>query len=657
VDRFGRLIGAIAIVLGVSFAAPASAQGHALLQSSDPAAGSTVAAAPAVVVLTFGEQPDPSLSSVKVLDTSGRNVASGPAVPVPGSPDGLQVPLPSLPDGVYTVSWRTVSVVDGHTAVGSFAFGVGVAPGTGGTTGGSVTSSPSSSPPDIAARFLLLLGLVLLFGSGFVGAAVHGGPSRPLRWMAGVGWVLAAVGTIAVVGFQAIDAGSGLNAFIGSALGAWAVRRVILIGITGVVVGLALRHPDDGSRWRHAIVAGAAVALMLLDVLTGHAAVTGLISIDVAIQSMHLVAAGVWMGGLAGLLLAIRGEPTEEKARAVRRFSRWAAVALVGIAVTGIIRAVQEVGSLDGLTTTDYGRVVIAKSVLLIVLAGLGAINHFGSVPLTTWTLVPLRRVGRAELATGLVVLLATGLLVSLAPPASYGASPGPAAPTPVIVAGSDFGTSVRVKLVIKPGTPGLNDFSAAVTDYDSGAPVNATSITLRFALASATGVGGSTLVLPSTGPGTYEASGGNLSLDGIWKVTAVVAGTSGTVEVPLTLATRIPAQQVDANAVAGLPTVFIAHLASGDTLQVYIDPGTPGPNELHATFFDLAGNELPVQTATFLIQPGAAEPTVVAGRQLEPGHFVTDLQADAGKLGVDVVGPAPDGSTLHAHVDLTVHP
>jgi putative copper export protein/methionine-rich copper-binding protein CopC len=655
--RIGRLVGAIALVLGVSFAMPSGTQAHALLQTSDPAAGSTVAASPAVVVLTFGEQPDPSLSSVKVLDTSGRNVASGPAAAVPGSPDELQVPLPSLPDGVYTVSWRTVSVVDGHTAVGSFAFGVGVAPGTGGGGGGSVTSSPSSSPQDIGARFLLLLGLVLLFGSGFVGAVVHEGPSRPLRWMAGFGWLLAAVGTVTVVGLQAIDAGSDAGAFIGSALGAWAVRRVILVAVTGVIVGTALGRPGSANRWRDAMIAGSAVALMLLDVLTGHAAVNGLVSIDVAVQSVHLLAAGVWMGGLAGLLLAIRGEPTDQKARAARRFSRWAAAALVGIAVTGVIRAVQEVGTIDNLTSTDYGRVVIAKSVLLIVLGGLGAINHFGSVPLTSWTLVPLRRVGRAELATGIVVLLATGLLVSLAPPASYGASQGPPAPAPVIVSGNDFGTSVRVKLVIKPGTPGLNDFSAALTDFDSGAPVTATAVTLRFSLASATGVGGSTLVLPATGAGAYDASGGNLSLDGIWKVTVVVAGPSGTVEVPLSLATRTAAQQVDINAVTGLPTVYTVHLAAGDELQVYLDPGTPGPNELHATFFDLAGNELPVQTATFLLEPGAADPTVVAGRQLEPGHFVTDLQADAGALGVDVVGPAPDGSTLHAHVDLTVHP
>jgi hypothetical protein len=224
-------------------------------------------------------------------------------------------------------------------------------------------------------------------------------------------------------------------------------------------------------------------------------------------------------------------------------------------------------------------------------------------------------------------------------------------------VAGSDFGTSVKVQLVVKPGTAGINDISAAVTDYDTGTPVTAANITLRFSIASSTGVGDSTLVLPRTGAGTYAASGGNLSLDGIWRVTAVVAGPSGSVEVPLPLATRITGQQIDTNAVTGLPTVYIAHLAAGDTLQVYLDPGTPGANELHATFFDAGGNELPVQTATFLLEPASADRTVVSPRKLEPGHFVTDLQADAGAFGADVVGPAPDGSTLHAHFDLTVQP
>ena len=90
--------------------------------------------------------------------------------------------------------------------------------------------------------------------------------------------------------------------------------------------------------------------------------------------------------------------------------------------------------------------------------------------------------------------------------------------------------------------------------------------------------------------------------------------------------------------------------------MQAYLDPGTTGSNELHATFFDASGNELPVQTATYLAGLDGAG-AVIVPRQLEPGHFVADLDATAGPLVVDIVGPAPDGTTLHAHLSIPVAP
>ena len=68
-------------------------------------------------------------------------------------------------------------------------------------------------------------------------------------------------------------------------------------------------------------------------------------------------------------------------------------------------------------------------------------------------------------------VLALSAALVDLAPPISVGATTAaPAQPT--VVTGNDFGTSVRVRLVVTPGAPGSNAFEAAVTDFDTGAAV-----------------------------------------------------------------------------------------------------------------------------------------------------------------------------------------
>ncbi len=631
---------------------------HALLQSSDPAAGSTVASAPSIITLTFGEAPDPKLSSVRVLDATGKNVASGPAAAVPGRPDQLQVGLGTVPEGVYTVSWRTVSTVDGHTVIGSFAFGVGVSPGRAGSDSGAVApTSSSASPAADVSRFLLYLGLIVLLGAGLAGTVLQRQPSRAIGWLAIGGWAVSAAGTIGVVTVEGLDAGADLATFLTSALGGGVVSRLLVSAATGVIVALLAVSGGVRRRWLFALAGAAAAAGMLTDVVNGHAAASGPTLLQIGLQWLHVLAVGVWLGGLVALLIGLRGAPSEDKALAARRFSRVAGFALVAVAATGLVRAIQEIGTIDGLLTTDYGRVVIAKSALLVLVGALGTFNHFVSVPAAVRTLRPLRRVGRVEVTVGAIALLATGLLVNLVPPASVAAAPSTPAAQPLTASGNDFGTTVRVRLVVSPGAAGINQFTLAVTDYDTGEPVSADAVSLRFEPASSSGVGGSSLPLAANGTGTFGASGGNLSLDGIWNVTAVVAAPAATVEVPLVLATNVPGVTVDANPVPGAPTIFIAHLAGGTTLQVYLDPGTAGPNELHATFFDSAGTELRVQTATYLVASAGGPAGIIVPRQLEPGHFVADLTADAGSLGADIAGPAPDGTMLHAHVDIPVQP
>jgi hypothetical protein len=279
----------------------------------------------------------------------------------------------------------------------------------------------------------------------------------------------------------------------------------------------------------------------------------------------------------------------------------------------------------------------------------LGASNHYINIPAAARRLTGLRRVGSAELALGGLVLALSAVLVNLAPPVSSAGAPSQAAAAPMIANGHDFGTTVKVRLVVSPGAPGFNRFDAAVTDFDTAAPVAATSVSLRFAIASSVGVGGSTLALQPGAPGSFSASGGNLSLDGIWNIVATVAAPSGTVEVPLVATTVVPAQPVDGDGTPLAPATV--HLADGTSVQFYLDPGGPGANELHATFFDAAGKELPVPTATMAVLAQDGTAFIAPSRQLEPGHFVADIQLAGGPIGVDIVGNGATGGVIHAHL------
>ena len=116
---------AAALVAGmVSIAGGTAAQAHAFLDHASPAVGSTVAAAPAVLSLSFTQDLEPAFSNISVTNEAGQRVDLGNTQVPPGEPAELRIGLRPLPPGIYTVSWRVVSV-DTHPTQGSFQFTIG----------------------------------------------------------------------------------------------------------------------------------------------------------------------------------------------------------------------------------------------------------------------------------------------------------------------------------------------------------------------------------------------------------------------------------------------------------------------------------------------------------------------------------------------------
>jgi copper transport protein len=94
--------------------------------------------------------------------------------------------------------------------------------------------------------------------------------------------------------------------------------------------------------------------------------------------------------------------------------------AVATLAVTGTIQAWREVGTVDAITTTWYGRLVVAKVVLLAVLIGLGYLTR-RIVQRRDWANRggPLRRMRRTlliEALVGAIVLGVTGVLIAQPP-------------------------------------------------------------------------------------------------------------------------------------------------------------------------------------------------------------------------------------------------
>ena len=110
------------------------------------------------------------------------------------------------------------------------------------------------------------------------------------------------------------------------------------------------------------------------------------------------------------------------------------------------------------------------------------------------------------------------------------------------------------------PGGAASNAFDLALTDYDTGAPADASAADLRFEVASLSGVAASTLDLTRTSAGHYTGTGANLSIDGIWRVTVTVDAAGRRRRVPLVVATKVADQAVQQLVLARPPDDLPGH-------------------------------------------------------------------------------------------------
>ncbi|OBI80992.1 cytochrome c oxidase assembly protein [Mycobacterium sp. E740] len=145
--------------------------------------------------------------------------------------------------------------------------------------------------------------------------------------------------------------------------GAW--RWTVFLAAAVTLASLAVLRWS----WTPVLLAGALMTLIPLG-LTGHSSTGG--AHDLATNSLlfHLVAGALWAGGLLALLAhAMRGGQHADLA--ARRFSALAFWCFVVMAVSGVVNALVRIKPAD-LLGAEYGRLVIAKAVALVLLGVLG---------------------------------------------------------------------------------------------------------------------------------------------------------------------------------------------------------------------------------------------------------------------------------------------
>ncbi|WP_407180266.1 copper resistance D family protein [Bradyrhizobium sp. STM 3562] len=137
-------------------------------------------------------------------------------------------------------------------------------------------------------------------------------------------------------------------------------------------------------------------------------------------DALHMLGAGVWIGGLPCFLLALNGCRSPSDWRLIgRRYSLMSMASVAAIVVGGTIMAVVYLGSFEAIYSTAYGVMISAKIALLLMLLALGGGNYLAVERLRrdpTAPILRLRRFVEVEIGIGLTVLMTAGSLTSLPP-------------------------------------------------------------------------------------------------------------------------------------------------------------------------------------------------------------------------------------------------
>ncbi|WP_084759346.1 CopD family protein [Nocardia mangyaensis] len=193
---------------------------------------------------------------------------------------------------------------------------------------------------------------------------------RPVAVLAGV-WFSAEfavlVGEAAeIVGVPVRALGaSDFGTFLGRlSAGQIGIAILFCTGAIACYAAVAYRRPDAASP--DLVLVFAAVALALRPI-TGHMSQQMFGSV---LAAVHALAAAGWLGLLLAMALVLRTRG--EWAATLPRYSALAAPLVLAVAATGLIDGLVRLGGIEPLWSSGYGRILLAKFVLLCVLAGLG---------------------------------------------------------------------------------------------------------------------------------------------------------------------------------------------------------------------------------------------------------------------------------------------
>jgi copper transport protein len=586
----------------VGLADPASA--HAVVIGSSPTDGQTLPAAPEDVQITFSEHVSADKNGLTVLNSSGERVDNGDAQ-VGTTGNVLSATLRSgLADGTYVMNYRVISA-DGHPVSAAIVFGIGdqTVIDTSGIKTLTASTNPAFEFAAGVARFVTYAAALLAAGLSIFVTFVH--DQGPDRWrltpVVRIAAVVAGVGAVATVAIQAaLVTGNGFAAMTDTST----LRRALTEGLDWatvlLLVGLAMVHlSSDADRpvVGQSLAFYGSLGVTASFAFWGHTTTVNPAWIMFLADFTHVAAAAIWLGGLVGLAVTLRlrsspmreAEPTalssvpavaagvsrpsrlealpeypttpeppapehdDESvgpsascARMVATFSTIAGASILLLVIAGVTLAWKELGGFSALSTTTYGRLVLLKVGVLLVILLAASYNRFwllpeieqeereedeeqppqetgedqgepGARPMARGAWRHLRRSLVAEVAGITVVLGITAVLVNTTPPSTTASN----AITDTVQTAAVAGTDASVEVALVPGKVGINSVHISYFDKLNRSTDTAQQVSVELTQPDQ-GIGPIQRDATKAATGHYIVDGLQVPTAGKWKLTLI---------------------------------------------------------------------------------------------------------------------------------------
>jgi putative copper resistance protein D len=270
----------------------------------------------------------------------------------------------------------------------------------------------------IAMRGLYFAATMMLFGEAVFAAALRKRlpviapeSTTQLRWavltlalLASGAWLVLAAAQMAGTGAGAAVTAQVLRSTLFGQV--FAVRIALLLALA------VLLACNGSARWV-ALVSGPALAL---PAITSHAAAASpanFTAIGATLDAVHLLSVGIWIGGLAALA-ALFWRKEANIVPALSLFSEIAMIAVLLLAMTGLINAASILLGDKGAPSPLYLAILGGKLALVLAMLGLAIANRFRLLPRGNTRAIA--RNAAIELGLGLIAVLLAGALGQLPP-------------------------------------------------------------------------------------------------------------------------------------------------------------------------------------------------------------------------------------------------